>query len=603
MNNNNNNININNNNNNHTNNNNMHSTQHTNFSLPTMTSSRAHRTSIPSPARFFRLEPESESDMDIEDSNPGDQQHVEEQDLPILLPTVYSPPRASREQVSKGTTQKTVVSCTPPTIPSSVSPPLCFPDTRQQSPFYDTSAHDDDMAIDFEAVPNVDTHPPCGVGTPSPDTEYSFAGNDDPFDRPAPIAARMGPPFSPQRSHHRGQQLYTYNQTAVSHGSDPIATPAAPDPGGYVMVGHVPFAVGEIRAMAENIARAQECNEFPRYQASFLNDANIVVNDFRLLNELRRARGNPADPTVPPEYAHLRIKIAADLARRLGLIGLLVGLGGAARRVEAYLRVNDHEVQCFNNATGALQRGVQPSQMDLEDIAEAMVDAVEHGLADAAAPIRFSVGRMGQQIERVEDMTDVLDDQIHMVNRQACDFNNNNRTFNNHLQVMGHQFYKFNDAMNHQVYKFNDVMNQVAKCHESMNYQVDRVEAHFSRVAHQTKAIEAQMHALSAMINTHAATQSVLNDNLARSNKVLDTLADVASAIPGGLGDHVFQAHVDAAVQRALQAKHTGPQNTTDRASPRAGADFQPRNRRGIKRVLGKFLGRREEDDSPLTFW
>ncbi|EFQ30008.1 hypothetical protein CGRA01v4_01109 [Colletotrichum graminicola] len=181
----------------------------------------------------------------------------------------------------------------------------------------------------------------------------------------------------------------------------------------HIIGGQQAYTPGQIRAMRDTLLQARHTGEFPKTTSSS-EDAQTIVEDYRLLKRLRDVRG---DPMQPPPQAYNILKV--DIARR-------IKARDEAQQGESNLEEIDHRVQGWMNSINkearmleitqaALQRkGINnPTQDDLDAIAEEFMQIAERTLLDVANPLRMNASRMEGNISRFDSQLSGMTSRIN----------------------------------------------------------------------------------------------------------------------------------------------------------------------------------------------
>ncbi|KAK1594962.1 uncharacterized protein LY79DRAFT_511806 [Colletotrichum navitas] len=298
----------------------------------------------------------------------------------------------------------------------------------------------------------------------SPQSDYSTNPNHSLLSSPeSPAETEMSLPSlgSPdfQKSPANGQPHFVVMPSFANH----------------IIVGQQAYAPSQIRGMRDQLQQARHTGEFPK-TTSLSEDAQTIVEDYQLLKRLRDVRG---DPSLPPPQAYNILKV--DIARR-------IKARDEAQQGESDLQEIDHRVQGWMNSISkearmleitqaALQRkGINnPTQDDLDAIAEEFMQIAERTLLDVANPLRMNASRMEGNISR-------FDSQL------------------NGLSSL--------DAMNTQINTLNSVMNSL---HANMSASA---EAMNTILASQSNTFNGSANMLNTALNIVSADLHQLTSNL-----------------------------------------------------------------------------------------
>ncbi|GKT87059.1 hypothetical protein CT0861_06873 [Colletotrichum tofieldiae] len=176
----------------------------------------------------------------------------------------------------------------------------------------------------------------------------------------------------------------------------------------YTLVGNTAYAPGQIQVMAETLQQARNTGEFPKTTAPS-EDAQTVVEDYQHLQRLRNARGNPSLPP-PVEYSVLRVDITRRIKAREETHAGSSNLQEMDHRVQNWMNSINKEARMLEITQAALQRkGINnPTQDDLDAIAEEFMQIAERTLLDVANPLRMNASRMEGNISRFDSQLNGL---------------------------------------------------------------------------------------------------------------------------------------------------------------------------------------------------
>ncbi|WQF81755.1 hypothetical protein CDEST_06769 [Colletotrichum destructivum] len=192
--------------------------------------------------------------------------------------------------------------------------------------------------------------------------------------------------------------------TSIAH------MPAHPN---HILAGQTLYSPGHIRTMRDELVQARKTGEFPN-TATKTEDAQSIVEDYQLLQRLRDARG---DPALPPSanYNILKVDIARRIKARDEAHGGSSNLQEMDHRVQNWMNSINKEARMLEITQAALQRkGINnPTQDDLDAIAEEFMQIAERTLLDVANPLRMNATRMEGNISRLDSQLNGLDSQLN----------------------------------------------------------------------------------------------------------------------------------------------------------------------------------------------
>ncbi|CCF43464.1 hypothetical protein CH063_13155, partial [Colletotrichum higginsianum] len=177
----------------------------------------------------------------------------------------------------------------------------------------------------------------------------------------------------------------------------------------HILVGQTAFTPGHIRGMADELLQSRKTGEFPN-TTSAVEDPQTIVEDYQLLQRLRDIRGDLMQP--PPEkYTVLKVDIARRIKARDEAHGGSSNLEEMDHRVQNWMNSINKEARMLEITQAALQRkGINnPTQDDLDAIAEEFMQIAERTLLDVANPLRMNATRMEGNISRFDSQLNGFD--------------------------------------------------------------------------------------------------------------------------------------------------------------------------------------------------
>ncbi|KAK7453698.1 hypothetical protein CaCOL14_000889 [Colletotrichum acutatum] len=170
----------------------------------------------------------------------------------------------------------------------------------------------------------------------------------------------------------------------------------------HVLVGNTAYAPGQIQAMRDILTQARRTGEFPNTTSS-VEDPQTIVEDYQYLQRLRDARGNPSLPPTET-YNILRVDIARRIKARDEAHGTPANFQEVDHRVQNWMSSINKEARMLEITQAALQRkGINnPTQDDLDAIAEEFMQIAERTLLDVANPLRMNTTRLAGNIDRFD---------------------------------------------------------------------------------------------------------------------------------------------------------------------------------------------------------
>ncbi|OHW99817.1 hypothetical protein CSPAE12_01391 [Colletotrichum incanum] len=193
---------------------------------------------------------------------------------------------------------------------------------------------------------------------------------------------------------------------AASNQLDISIMPSLPN---HIIAGQTAYTPGHIRGMAQELEHAKKTGEFPKTTAPS-EDAQTTVEDYQHLQRLRDARGDPAVHPPPQAYNILKVDIARRIKARDETQEGSLSLQEMDHRVQNWMNSINKEARMLEITQAALQRkGINnPTQDDLDAIAEEFMQIAERTLLDVANPLRMNASRMEGNISRFDSQLDGL---------------------------------------------------------------------------------------------------------------------------------------------------------------------------------------------------
>ncbi|GKT46982.1 uncharacterized protein ColSpa_07163 [Colletotrichum spaethianum] len=250
-----------------------------------------------------------------------------------------------------------------------------------------------------------DSSPPPGVDKANR-WELSSSGSSPRSDTSTTPNSLISSPGSPAETELSSPSLGSQGseKSFVNGQSQFVVTPSFAN---YILVGNTPYAPGQVQAMREILQQARHTGEFPKTTAP-PEDAQTIIEDYQYLQRLRDARGDPAVYPPPQAYNSLKVDIARRIKDRDELHGGPSNLQEMDHRVQNWMNSINKEARMLEITQAALQRkGINnPTQDDLDAIAEEFMQIAERTLLDVASPLRMNASRMEGNISRFDSQLD-----------------------------------------------------------------------------------------------------------------------------------------------------------------------------------------------------
>ncbi|KAK1702847.1 hypothetical protein BDP67DRAFT_537043 [Colletotrichum lupini] len=162
--------------------------------------------------------------------------------------------------------------------------------------------------------------------------------------------------------------------------------------------------------MSEELQQARRTGEFPS-TSSTVEDPQTIVEDYQHLQRLRDARGDPAIHPPPQQYNVIKVDIARRIKARDEMQGAPANFQEVDHRVQNWMSSINKEARMLEITQAALQRkGINnPTQDDLDAIAEEFMQIAERTLLDVANPLRMNATRMEGNMSRFDSQLDGFD--------------------------------------------------------------------------------------------------------------------------------------------------------------------------------------------------
>ena len=223
------------------------------------------------------------------------------------------------------------------------------------------------------------------------------------------------------------------------------ATLMAGPPQGFATAAGVIYPVGQLRVMAEVLLQARLNREFPITTASDM-DYDVIVQDYEDLTRLRQIRGNlrfAASRAYNEEFE----RIGRQIRQRDRALSDDIHFQESARRVATYMESVNQERRHYEAARLALEEKAQSPAPTVEDLNQQIRDileqtaehTIEHAMADASAPLRFNVGRLGNENARLAQQNTCFAQQNTCFAQQNTCFAQQNTRLAEQAAIIGRQ--------------------------------------------------------------------------------------------------------------------------------------------------------------------
>ncbi|TKW53389.1 hypothetical protein CTA1_11552 [Colletotrichum tanaceti] len=284
-------------------------------------------------------------------------------------------------------------------------------------------------------------------------------------------------------------------KTSATTTSNIAHMPAHPN---HILAGNVLYTIGQVRAMSDTLSQARKTGEFPNTTTA-TEDAQSIVEDYQLLQRLRDARGDPASPPSA-NYNILKVDIARRIKARDEAHGGSSNLEEMDHRVQTWMNSINKEARMLEITQAALQRkGINnPTQDDLDAIAEEFMQIAERTLLDVANPLRMNATRMEGNISRFDSQLNGLSSLDGAMTAQLHTLNSVLSTLQS---TVGNSVAMSADAMS----ASTDAMST------AMGAQINTLN---TVLASQSTAINGSVNMLSTAINTVKTDLQQITDNL-----------------------------------------------------------------------------------------
>ncbi|KAJ3950543.1 uncharacterized protein N0V96_001693 [Colletotrichum fioriniae] len=231
----------------------------------------------------------------------------------------------------------------------------------------------------------------------------------------------------------------------------------------YILVGNTPYAPGQVQVMRDELIQARRTGEFPLTTAS-IEDPQTTIEDHQHLQRLRNARGDPSIHPPPQQYNVIKVDIARRIKARDEAHGAPANFQEVDHRVQNWMNSINKEARMLEITQAALQRkGINnPTQDDLDAIAEEFMQIAERTLLDVANPLRMNATRMEGNIDRFDSQLNGLSSLDGAMTAQISTLNavmsNINKTMNG---SMNSQLTTLNAMLSSQSNNFNGSANML----------------------------------------------------------------------------------------------------------------------------------------------
>ncbi|KAI8164091.1 hypothetical protein K4K49_000565 [Colletotrichum sp. SAR 10_70] len=283
--------------------------------------------------------------------------------------------------------------------------------------------------------------------------------------------------------------------------------------------------------------------EFPN-TASSIEDPKNIVEDYQYLQRLRDIRG---DLTKPPtqQYKQFKIEIARRIKTRDEAEGGSTKLEEMDNRVQSWMGSINKEARMLEITQAALQRkGISnPTQADLDAIAEEFMQIAERTLLDVANPLRMNTTRLEGNVSRFDNQLKGFDGAM------SAQLDGMSAQLNGLSSLDG--------AMSAQVNTLNTVLTSLqANMSKAVGASAEAMNTSTNAMS---TAMASQLSTLNTMLSTQSSTfdgsLNMLNTSL---NTVTSDLQKLTASLPG-----IIAAATQAAVQQQLantSHQHAFPQ-------------------------------------------
>ncbi|KAE9568483.1 hypothetical protein CGCF415_v002929 [Colletotrichum fructicola] len=323
----------------------------------------------------------------------------------------------------------------------------------------------------------------------------------------------------------------------------------------HIFVGQTAYPSSHLRAMRDELRQARKREEFPN-TTSNAQDPKTIVEDYQCLMSLRDVRGDPSIYPPPEKYTQLKIEIARRIKTRDEAEGGSTQLEEIDNRVQSWMGSINKEARMLEITQAALQRkGISnPTQADLDAIAEEFMQIAERTLLDVANPLRMNATRMEGNMSRFDSQLSGFDGamsaQLHGMTSQLNGLASLNNAANTSINAQITGLSNLNDAVNAsmsaQVNTLNDVLTNlqtsmskaVGASAEAMNTSTNAVST----------AMASQLSTLNTMLSTQSST---FDGSLNMLNTSLNTVTSDLQKLTASLPD-IIAAATQAAVQQQL---------------------------------------------------
>ncbi|KXH35279.1 hypothetical protein CNYM01_07970 [Colletotrichum nymphaeae SA-01] len=239
---------------------------------------------------------------------------------------------------------------------------------------------------------------------------------------------------------------------------------------GHIFMGNTAYAPGQIQAMRDELLQARRTREFPTSTGT-TEDPQTIVEDYQHLQRLRDIRGDLSQP--PPErYVILKVDIARRIKARDEAHEAPANFQEVDHRVQNWMSSINKEARMLEITQAALQRkGINnPTQDDLDAIAEEFMQIAERTLLDVANPLRMNATRMEGNIDRFDSQLNGLSSldgamtaQISTLNAVMSNINKTmNGSMNSQLTTLNAMLSSQSNNFNGSVSMLNTALNTVA---------------------------------------------------------------------------------------------------------------------------------------------
>jgi len=236
--------------------------------------------------------------------------------------------------------------------------------------------------------------------------------------------------------------------TSIGEEIAPASPIVLPTPPQSIMASAKNYKTGQLRAMADAVAKARKTGELPNSKAS-LEDVEIIVQDYKFLTQLQAVRGDPTKPHSR-EYVTLKVDIARHIKNRDDDLDDDAVREVAANRVANFKRVVSQEERFFEilSLVSRNKGTINPSQVDFAAVFDEIMDVIETSMSEAAGPLRLNTNRLSKTAHSMDSTAHSMDSTAHSMDSTAHSMDSTAHSMDSTAHAMGSAVQSLHTSVN-----------------------------------------------------------------------------------------------------------------------------------------------------------